>query len=146
MYLLVVVLPVLLVIAALADIITRDDSLVKHLPKMVWILLVLFLPLIGSILWFALGHEYVARTDRGSFGDPRRWGGSPEGNDDSAYGSSGRSKSGGGASARGQFSDRSPRSTEDELAELDREIDFHKNQERIRLLEAEIEERRKNSE
>jgi hypothetical protein len=139
MYLLVVVLPVVLIIAALADIITRDESLVKHLPKMVWILLVLFLPLIGSILWFAIGHEYVQRTDRGSFGDPRRWAGNGQNNRSAA-------PAGYGSPARGQYSDRSPRSTEDELAALEREIEFHENQDRIRRLEAEIEERRKRSE
>ena len=145
MYFLVVVLPVVLVIAALADIITRDDSLVKHLPKLMWVLLVLFLPLIGSILWFAIGHEYAARSDRGSFGDPRRWGGASPDTETTGFGGSGNGSFGRGT-VRGQYSDRSPRSTEDELAELDREIEFHKNQERIRLLEAEIEERRKTSE
>ncbi|ALX67371.1 PLDc N-terminal domain-containing protein [Microbacterium sp. XT11] len=51
-------LVVALMIGALVDIITRDDSQVKHLPKMVWIILVILLPLIGSLLWFAIGHEY----------------------------------------------------------------------------------------
>lgn len=47
-----------LTVVALIDIITRDDSQVKHMPKLVWILLVVFLPLIGAILWFAIGREY----------------------------------------------------------------------------------------
>ncbi|MBT2486881.1 MULTISPECIES: PLDc N-terminal domain-containing protein [unclassified Microbacterium] len=51
-------LVVALMIGALIDIITRDDSQVKHLPKMVWIIIVILLPLIGGILWFALGREY----------------------------------------------------------------------------------------
>lgn len=51
-------LVIALMIGALIDIITRDDSQVKYLPKMVWIILVVLLPLIGSILWFALGREY----------------------------------------------------------------------------------------
>ncbi len=45
-------------IVALIDIITRDESQVKHLPKLVWILLVVLLPMIGSILWFLIGREY----------------------------------------------------------------------------------------
>lgn len=49
---------VALMVVALIDVITRDQSLVKHLPKMVWIILVILLPLIGSILWFAIGREY----------------------------------------------------------------------------------------
>ena len=47
-----------LMIGALIDIITRDSALVKHLPKMVWIIIVILLPLVGSILWFAIGREY----------------------------------------------------------------------------------------
>lgn len=52
------ILMIALMIGALIDIIKRDDSQVKHLPKMVWVILVVLLPLIGSILWFTLGREY----------------------------------------------------------------------------------------
>lgn len=51
-------LVIALMIGALIDIITRDSALVKHLPKMVWIIIVILLPLVGSILWFAIGREY----------------------------------------------------------------------------------------
>jgi len=47
-----------LMIFALVNIITRDDSQVKFMPKWVWVILVVLLPLIGSVLWFALGREY----------------------------------------------------------------------------------------
>lgn len=52
-------LVIALMIGALIDIITREDAQVRYLPKMVWIILVVLLPLIGSILWFALGREYA---------------------------------------------------------------------------------------
>lgn len=52
------ILVIALMIGALIDIIMRDDSQVKRLPKMVWIIIVILLPLIGGILWFALGREY----------------------------------------------------------------------------------------
>ncbi|MHC9043905.1 PLDc N-terminal domain-containing protein [Microbacterium saperdae] len=52
------ILVIALMIGALIDIITRDDSQVKFLPKMVWIIIVILLPLIGSLLWFGLGREY----------------------------------------------------------------------------------------
>jgi len=52
------ILIVALMIGALIDIITRDDSQVKFLPKMVWIIIVILLPLIGSVLWFTIGREY----------------------------------------------------------------------------------------
>lgn len=52
------ILVIALLIGALIDIITRDDAQVKYLPKMVWIIIVILLPLIGGILWFAIGREY----------------------------------------------------------------------------------------
>lgn len=52
-------LVIALMVGALIDIITRDDSQVRFLPKMVWIIIVILLPLIGSLLWFAIGREYA---------------------------------------------------------------------------------------
>lgn len=52
------ILVLALMIGALIDVITRDDAQVKHLPKLVWVIIVILLPLIGSILWFTLGREY----------------------------------------------------------------------------------------
>ena len=45
-------------VLALIDIITRRDDQVKHLPKLVWVILVIILPLVGSVIWFAVGREY----------------------------------------------------------------------------------------
>jgi hypothetical protein len=62
-----------LVAAALIDIITRDNLLVRHLPKVTWVILVIFLPVIGSIVWFAVGHDWGERRGEAiPFGDPRR--------------------------------------------------------------------------
>jgi hypothetical protein len=115
-----------LLIGALVDIILRRDDQVKHLPKIVWVLLVVFLPLIGSILWFTIGREYSQQIDLGTFGDPRR-----------------REKVAASAS-----SGPAPRTktTEEELADLDREIEFYAQQDRIRRLEAELDEQRRKSE
>jgi len=115
-----------LLIGALVDIILRSDEQVKHLPKIVWVLLVVFLPLIGSILWFTIGREYNQRVDLGSFGDPRR-----------------REKAARTASAAPTTR---AKTTEEELADLDREIEFYKQQDRIRRLEAELDERRRTQE
>lgn len=73
MYLIVSVLLLVLLITALADIITSDQSRIRHLDKWLWIIVVILLPLVGSILWFTVGHDYSPSLDRGSFGDPRRW-------------------------------------------------------------------------
>ncbi|MFC7962833.1 PLDc N-terminal domain-containing protein [Rhodococcus sp. NPDC003994] len=40
----------------LIDVITADDTGVRHVPKMVWLLVVLFLPLLGSLLWLGVGR------------------------------------------------------------------------------------------
>lgn len=126
MYVLVSAAILVLVVAALIDIITRHDSQVKYLPKLVWILLVVLLPLVGSILWFVIGREYGAVIDRGSFGDPRRRETVP--------------------SARAGNDQRSAKTTEEQLAELEREFQLHKEQVLIRRLEAKLNERNKRAE
>jgi hypothetical protein len=105
-----------LVVGALVDIITRPEGGVKHLPKVGWILLVVFLPLIGSIVWFVAGHDYTPQRAYVSFGDPARHEPKPP--------------------------ERGFRTTEQELADLEAEIEFHEKQARIDRLEAEIVERR----
>lgn len=52
-------LVIALMVAALVDIIRREDVQVRFLPKMAWLIIVILLPLIGSILWFAIGREYA---------------------------------------------------------------------------------------
>lgn len=47
-----------LMVFALVDVIRRDDSQVRYLPKFVWLLLVILLPFVGSVLWFGIGREY----------------------------------------------------------------------------------------
>jgi hypothetical protein len=56
-------------IFCLIDVITTDQSQMRNLPKMVWVLLVLVLPDIGSILWLVAGREWQ------SAGRPRGNGG-----------------------------------------------------------------------
>lgn len=115
----------LVFVGALIDIITKQNEQVKHLPKLVWILVVILLPLIGSILWFTIGREYNAQVSRSTFADLRRRP-SP-------------------APQQTDYARRPARTTEEELAELDREIEFHNEQARIEHLEAELEKRRKKS-
>lgn len=127
MYIVLSAVTLVLVIAALVDIITRQDWQVKHMPKMVWLLLVLFLPLIGSVLWFLIGREYdgsensIDRPVRRA--RPQRASHSPS------------EVKGPGNSAR-------PRTTEEQLADLEREIEFHEKQARLQQLKAEVERRR----
>lgn len=119
MYVIGSVLTLALMVAALVDIITRGDGQIKHLPKIFWIILVVIIPLVGSILWFAVGREYPESVNLGSFGDPRR------------------------REAALDKQREAPRrkTTEEELADLDREIEFHDQKARILRLEQELEKR-----
>jgi hypothetical protein len=104
-------LVLILIIGALADVITGDGR-IKHLDKMTWILIIIFLPLIGSILWFLIGHDYGASpVEHVSLGDPRR--------------------------APAPMSN-----TEQELAALEREIEQHEKAQRIADLEAQVKAKR----
>jgi len=49
---------------AIVDVIMTDDRRVRALPKVVWVLLIILLPLLGVILWFVIGKERGTRTDR----------------------------------------------------------------------------------
>lgn len=59
-------LVIVLTVLALVDVVRQPDNVVRNLPKIVWILLIFFLPIIGVSLWFLLGHEWK-RGDGGSF-------------------------------------------------------------------------------
>lgn len=49
-------------IFCIADVIMTDSSRVRNLPKLLWLLIVLLLPEIGSILWLIAGHPWQPRT------------------------------------------------------------------------------------
>jgi hypothetical protein len=54
-------------IYCIIDVITSDEGSIRHLPKLLWLLIVIFLPDIGSIVWLVAG-----RPERAGFriGDP----------------------------------------------------------------------------
>ena len=56
-YALLSVVSLVLCIYCVIRAITTPDNEVKHLPKIVWVLLILFFPLVGSIAWLAVGTE-----------------------------------------------------------------------------------------
>jgi hypothetical protein len=41
------------------DVITTDDAIIQHLPKVVWIIIVVVLSDLGSLLWLGLGRPRV---------------------------------------------------------------------------------------
>ena len=133
---LIPVVLLLLLLGALADIITSDPSRIRHLPKMFWILIVILMPLVGSILWFAVGHDYSQSVDRGGFGDPRRREQPVAAPLDTSRPATEQPSS--WQRSTGPLST-GPLSTEQELAALEREIAA----DRIRQLEAELRDKRR---
>lgn len=75
---LMVLIPLAVTIYALVDAIQTEDPNVKHLPKLVWILLILVFTPIGAIAWFLAGRQRRPRTERGGRNYPR----APRGPDD----------------------------------------------------------------
>jgi hypothetical protein len=74
-------LPMLLILAlalfAVIDCLSRDDGEIRGLPKVLWVLVILLFPLLGSIAWFIAGRPRgAALPGRGSggTGGERRFG------------------------------------------------------------------------
>ncbi|MEV0532323.1 PLD nuclease N-terminal domain-containing protein [Kitasatospora sp. NPDC050463] len=51
------VLPLALWVWAFIDCLTTPEDEVKHLPKVVWVIIVLLFPLVGSIAWLVAGKR-----------------------------------------------------------------------------------------
>ncbi len=43
-------------IYCIVDVIATDEGVIRNLPKLVWLLIVIFVPTIGSIVWLLLGR------------------------------------------------------------------------------------------
>lgn len=43
-------------ILCIVDAITRDDAYIQYLPKVVWILIIIFILTLGSVLWLIVGR------------------------------------------------------------------------------------------
>ncbi|MEV6830440.1 PLDc N-terminal domain-containing protein [Amycolatopsis sp. NPDC051102] len=54
-------------IFCLVDVITTDESSCRNLPKGLWLLLVLVVPLVGSIVWLAAGRPQQVARARGRY-------------------------------------------------------------------------------
>ena len=65
------VIVLLVMVVALVDIISSDEAVVRGLPRWGWLLLVVLLPLVGSLVWFAAGRPHVASRSGGRYGSQR---------------------------------------------------------------------------
>ncbi|MCQ4121560.1 PLDc N-terminal domain-containing protein [Rhodococcus tibetensis] len=54
-------------VGCLIDVICAEEYRVRHLPKTLWLIIVILLPLIGSVLWLLVG-----RPHGGSWAGPRQ--------------------------------------------------------------------------
>ena len=97
-----------LMVFAIVDAIICDNWRIRYMPKVAWVLLIVFLPFVGSILWFTLGKERHSSEAQG--GVERR-----------------------PAAIQGAGS-----ATESDLDAVEREIIFHEKQAEIRRLEAKL--------
>lgn len=61
----------LLWVFCIFDVISTDEVLARNMPKFVWLLVVIFLPTIGSVAWLALGRPANAALFPGGT-KPRR--------------------------------------------------------------------------
>ncbi|WP_020387696.1 PLD nuclease N-terminal domain-containing protein [Kribbella catacumbae] len=71
---------VLSVYALFSCIQTRDED-VPYLPKLVWIVLIVFVPFVGPIVWLLMSRTEAARRDRAAAPKPKP-GGRPVAPDD----------------------------------------------------------------
>lgn len=58
-----------ILVIALIDIITTDDAAVRGLPKFAWVVLVVILPLIGALVWLAVGRPTADERPRRQHSD-----------------------------------------------------------------------------
>lgn len=56
---------------AVFDVIATDEVLVRNLPKGLWLLLVIFVPLVGSVAWLIMGRPLYAGWQPGGQTGPR---------------------------------------------------------------------------
>lgn len=65
-------------VVALIDVILADEYRVRQLPKIAWVFIVVLLPLVGSVIWFAIGRPEGPPSFSGSPRPEPRTTGFPE--------------------------------------------------------------------
>jgi hypothetical protein len=62
-------------IFAVLDVIQTDEILMRNLPKMAWVMIVIFIPTVGAVAWFAVGRPIGAGLHAGTTrtGPNRSW-------------------------------------------------------------------------
>jgi len=74
MRVLLILLATAAVIWALVECIQSEEDQVRYLPKVAWILVILFGLVVGAVAWFVLGRPRSAQPSRRNMGVPRNGG------------------------------------------------------------------------
>ncbi|MCG5459968.1 PLD nuclease N-terminal domain-containing protein [Micromonospora sp. PSH03] len=56
---------IVLAVCALISCLSADEGKIRALPRIAWVLIILFFPLVGSIAWFIVGREPSPGTRKG---------------------------------------------------------------------------------
>jgi len=75
LYVLLFLAQIVLAVLALISCLSTEEGEIRALPRLVWVLIILFFPLIGSIAWFLAGRP---ARDRAAGGGWRAGAGLPE--------------------------------------------------------------------
>lgn len=67
LYALLFLAQIILAVCALISCLSTEESEIRALPRLVWVLIILFFPLLGSIAWFAAGRPAHAATTRSTW-------------------------------------------------------------------------------
>ncbi|MEU4471260.1 PLD nuclease N-terminal domain-containing protein [Micromonospora sp. NPDC023888] len=74
LYALLFLAQIVLAVCALISCLSAEEGQIHALPRIAWVLIILFFPLVGSIAWFVAGREPSSGASRSWPGGP----GSPE--------------------------------------------------------------------
>ncbi|MFE0738524.1 PLD nuclease N-terminal domain-containing protein [Streptomyces sp. NPDC058855] len=64
------ILPLALLIYAFIDCLNTPEDETRHLPKVIWVIVILLFPVVGSVGWIATGKQRRPRPARGGWVAP----------------------------------------------------------------------------
>ena len=64
LYVLLFLAQIVLAVCALISCLSAEEGQIRALPRVAWVLIILFFPLVGSIAWFVAGREPGSRAPR----------------------------------------------------------------------------------
>ncbi|MFC4021427.1 PLD nuclease N-terminal domain-containing protein [Micromonospora sp. GCM10011542] len=64
LYVLLFLAQIVLAVCALISCLSAEEGQIRALPRVAWVLIILFFPLVGSIAWFVAGREPGSRPSR----------------------------------------------------------------------------------